>query len=357
MARGAATGPVGARPGAASPPADEVPGDDGARRRPTTPRSWPAPPRWRPSGLLNRLSVPRLQRGLVPQGTRSDRRDELQSIPTFFHPLDMVDRLEPHLRAAAGFLQWQYVVPFGAEDVVRHTVAPPAAPAAPPSFVAVLKRFGAGQPRPAVVPDARLDPGGRHPGRRAPVSARCSTSSTTQVVAAGGRVYLAKDSRVRPELLPAMYPRLDEWRAVRAAGRPRRQPAQRPRPTPDRSGLGARPAADPTIQAQHASIWGSSSSRGRRRCGSRSRPGPAVPRGRPGGRCGPGRRPRRSPAAPPGARPRSPGRRRPRPAPPCRRDPTRPAAARRAPPRGRSPASSPEPLGRSRPPRPGARWR
>ena len=34
---------------------------------------------------------------------------------------------------------------------------------------------------------------------------------------AGGRVYLAKDARVGPEAFRAMYPRLDEWLAVKRA--------------------------------------------------------------------------------------------------------------------------------------------
>jgi decaprenylphospho-beta-D-ribofuranose 2-oxidase len=168
-------------------------------------------PRVVPGGVLNKgtiLAFNELWYRLHPRR----RRRELQSIPRFFYPLDLVDGWN-RLYGARGFLQWQCLLPFGAEDVLRHIVETLSDHRAP-SFLAVLKYFGAADPAPLSFAGPgwtlALDVPTRDP-TLGPVLDRLDD----WVAEAGGRLYLAKDSRLRPELLPVMYPRLDEWRAVR----------------------------------------------------------------------------------------------------------------------------------------------
>jgi decaprenylphospho-beta-D-ribofuranose 2-oxidase len=164
-----------------------------------------------PNGLLNRLSVKAFNE-LWYRKAPVRRRDELQTIPTFFHPLDMVGGWN-RIYGGLGFLQWQFVVPLDAEAELR-TIVSMLGAARCTSFLAVLKRFGPGNPGPLSFPmegwTLALDipTGVKGLG---PLLDRLDHV----VVDAGGRVYLAKDSRLHADRLPEMYPRLDEWRAVR----------------------------------------------------------------------------------------------------------------------------------------------
>ncbi len=118
------------------------------------------------------------------------------------------------LYGGRGFLQYQFVVPDAAGETVRHVIER-LTEVRLASFLAVLKRFGPGDPGPLSFPmpgwTLALDlPVGQRPTRPS-----CSTTSTTRSWTSGGRIYLAKDSRLAPGTFRAMYPGVDDFLEVK----------------------------------------------------------------------------------------------------------------------------------------------
>lgn len=165
-----------------------------------------------PSGLLNGSTV-RVLNELWYRRSPRTARGQLQTITEFFHPLDMLAEWNRGY-GPRGFLQWQGLVPLTATDDLRWIVGE-LNRAGRSSPLAVLKRCREGNPGPLSFPAEGWTLALDLPVDRSDDLGPLLDRLDERVVAAGGRIYLAKDGRVRPELLPAMYPRLDEWRAVR----------------------------------------------------------------------------------------------------------------------------------------------
>ena len=181
------------------------------RARAFVPRTLARVPFTPPSGLLNPLTVGAFNEFWFRKAPRHQVAKP-HHMTGFFHPLDGVGAWN-RLYGSRGFLQYQFVVPNEGSETVRRvierlTVLKLA------SFLAVLKRFGPGDPGPLSFPmpgwTLALDlPVGHE------ALAPLLDDLDEDVIAAGGRVYLAKDSRVSPAAFRSMYPRIDEWLAVR----------------------------------------------------------------------------------------------------------------------------------------------
>ena len=148
---------------------------------------------------LYRSHLPRVKRGIAhPQ--------------SFFYPLDAIGHWN-RLYGRRGFTQYQCVIPraAGPEGVRSFLDTLTASGAA--SFLAVIKDCGdeglglLSFPKPGI--SIPLDIPIRD-GTQALVD-----KLNEKVIAAGGRIYLAKDNFTRPEHFRAMEPRLPEWQRIR----------------------------------------------------------------------------------------------------------------------------------------------
>ena len=162
--------------------------------------------------LLNRLSVSAFNELWYRKAPRSHRG--LESITGFFHPLDMVGSWN-RLYGSAGFLQYQFVVPFEAVDTLR-TIVREVSASGQASFLAVLKRMGDANDGLLSFPTPGWTLTMDLPAGVAGLGALLARLDAL-VLDAGGRHYLAKDATATPAMVRAEYPRLDEWLDVRRA--------------------------------------------------------------------------------------------------------------------------------------------
>ena len=162
-----------------------------------------------PDWILNGLTMRSFNEAWF-QKARLAGGTAIQPLSGFFHPLDGVNSWN-RLYGRRGLVQYQAVVPPGADGAIRAMVERLSSASAA-SFLAVLKRMGPGSGLlsfPIEGWTLALDMPARLPGL-----AQLLDDLDELVAAAGGRIYLAKDSRMRPDLLDAMYPELPRWREI-----------------------------------------------------------------------------------------------------------------------------------------------
>ncbi len=135
------------------------------------------------------------------------------ALAPYFFPLDSLGEWN-RLYGPAGLIQYQFVIPIGQEpalgrcfDLIRARRLP--------VYLAVFKRFGPGFGGPLSFPIEGWTLAIDLPA--AAWGLRSALDELDQLVAGcGGRVYLSKDARMRPDALRAMYPQLDRFHAQRA---------------------------------------------------------------------------------------------------------------------------------------------
>ena len=168
-------------------------------------------PRGFPGGLLSPAAVRAFNAVHWRSAPRRERGRSLSMSAQLF-PLDVLGEWS-RLYGPGGLLQYQFAVPRGREETLLRVVHR-LRERRQPMYLAVLKRFGPGTGGPLSFPIEGLTLAIDLPAG-APGLYDALEEADELLVAARGRVYLAKDARLRPQMLTAMYPELERFGELR----------------------------------------------------------------------------------------------------------------------------------------------
>ena len=166
-------------------------------------------PRAIPGFLINRFTV----RMFNELWFRKPLTNGLVHASKFLHPLDPVQKWN-RIYGSKGFLQYQFVVPLDSTEFITDVLIEMRKIKAP-SFISVLKKFEGAEvgylsfPKPGWT--LAID---------VPIGVRGLSDSLDRldkrVAELGGRIYLAKDSRLSIENFQQMYPRHSAWQIIKS---------------------------------------------------------------------------------------------------------------------------------------------
>jgi decaprenylphospho-beta-D-ribofuranose 2-oxidase len=162
-----------------------------------------------PVSAMNKLSFMAI--GEVYYRLGGTYSGKIMNLSQFYHMLDLVSGWN-NAYGPTGFAQHQFLVPPDAMDefkaIIRWIQT-----RGHYSALNVFKLFGPGNRAPLSFPMAGWNVAMDFPNR--PGVNEFLNELDARVMEFGGRVYTAKDSRVSADNFHAMYPRIDEWIAVR----------------------------------------------------------------------------------------------------------------------------------------------
>ncbi|MGO8965568.1 FAD-binding protein [Mycobacterium sp.] len=162
-----------------------------------------------PVSVMNKLSFMAI--GEVYYRLGGTYTDKIMNLSQFYHILDLVSGWN-NAYGPSGFAQHQFLVPPDAMDEFKAIIRWIQTRGHYSAFN-VFKLFGPGNRAPLSFPMAGWNVAMDFPNR--PGVNEFLNELDARVMEFGGRVYTAKDSRVSADNFHAMYPRIDEWIAVR----------------------------------------------------------------------------------------------------------------------------------------------